>query len=57
MVKIKEQFCVDCLFCKVSVKSTKNNRLCYCSESKSKQNHKEKHWAEKKICDNFYNMC
>ncbi|AEF83205.1 hypothetical protein TREAZ_1942 [Leadbettera azotonutricia ZAS-9] len=57
MAKTKQRFCVDCLFCKVSAKSTKNNRLCYCSESKSEKNHKEKHWIEKKVCGDFLDMC
>jgi hypothetical protein len=48
--------CLDCLFCKVAAKSTENNRLCYCSETKSKQRHKEKYWLAKKPCDFFEDM-
>ncbi|AEF84246.1 hypothetical protein TREPR_2190 [Treponema primitia ZAS-2] len=54
MAKTKK--CVDCLHCKVSAKSTKNNRLCFCSEMTSRKNHREKFWLEKKLCGNFFSM-
>jgi hypothetical protein len=48
--------CLDCLHCKVSVKSTVNNRLCYCSETKKKERHREMFWQAKKVCKQFENM-
>jgi hypothetical protein len=48
--------CIDCLHCKVSAKSTKNNRLIFCAETKKKQNHKEKYWLAKKVCKKFEDM-
>jgi hypothetical protein len=56
MSKKKEESCVDCLHCKVSAKSTKNNRLCFCSEAKNKRNHKELYWIKKETCKNFESM-
>jgi hypothetical protein len=34
MGEVKIKSCVDCLNCKVSAKSTRNNQLCYCAEIK-----------------------
>ena len=56
MRKEKIKQCVDCLHCKVSAKSTKNRRLCYCAESKKKERHREPYWVEKKVCHEFEDM-
>jgi hypothetical protein len=53
---MKKKSCFDCLHCKVSVKSTKNCKLFFCSESVKKQNHKEPYWEKKKVCGNFFDM-
>ena len=48
--------CFDCLYCKVSVKSTANCRLCFCAESLKKAKHKEPYWFTKKVCEKFNDM-
>ena len=49
--------CVDCLHCKVSVKSTKDCRLCYCAVSKNKLKYQETYWlTKKKVCIKFDDM-
>jgi hypothetical protein len=52
----KKQTCLDCLYCKVSAKSTPNMRLCFCSETPKKKRHKELYWLAKKVCNEFENM-
>jgi hypothetical protein len=52
----EKKSCVDCLYCKVSAKSTKNNRLIYCAETKKKENHKEPYWLVKTVCKKFEDM-
>jgi len=51
-----QKTCLDCLFCKVSAKSTVNCRLCFCSQSTKKERHKEAYWLVKKLCGNFEDM-
>jgi hypothetical protein len=48
--------CVDCLYCKVSAKSTFDCRLCYCSQNNNKTTHKEMYWVKKNVCEKFVNM-
>jgi hypothetical protein len=48
--------CFDCLHCKVSAKSTGKRRLCFCSETKAKERHKELFWLEKPVCKCFDDM-
>jgi hypothetical protein len=52
----KEQNCLNCLHCKVSAKSTANNRLCYCGIAGDVKNHKEFYWYTKKVCNAFEEM-
>jgi hypothetical protein len=56
MKKTKNKTCIDCLHCKVSAKSTVNNRMCYCSMSQNREQHKELYWSERKVCGEFSNM-
>jgi hypothetical protein len=56
MSKAKKKTCLDCLHCKVSVRSTVNNRLCFCSETEKKERHREMFWQVKKVCKQFVNM-
>jgi hypothetical protein len=48
--------CLDCLYCKVSVRSTKNRRLCFCSQTVKKEKHREPFWRSKRLCDGFDDM-
>ena len=48
--------CVDCLHCKVSVKSTEKCRLCFCSETTKKIKHKEPFWLARPVCKKFDDM-
>ena len=48
--------CCDCLYCKVSKKSTEKRRLCFCSETQKKERHKETYWLVKPVCRNFEDM-
>jgi len=48
--------CFDCLHCKVSAKSTKNCRFCFCAETAKKEKHKEPFWIDKQICKKFEDM-
>jgi hypothetical protein len=52
----KQKTCLDCLYCKVSAKSTANCRLCFCSETKSKERHKDAYWLAKNLCRKFEDM-
>jgi hypothetical protein len=56
MAKAKKQTCLDCLYCKVSAKSTANNRLCFCGMAENTKNHKEFYWLTKKVCSAFVDM-
>jgi hypothetical protein len=56
MKQTKNLTCLDCLHCKVSIKSTANNRLCFCSETGKRKRHKEPYWLAKKVCQQFENM-
>ena len=51
-----KESCFNCLYCKVSAKSTKNCRLCFCSKTKDRGRHKEHYWLTKKVCEKFYSM-
>jgi hypothetical protein len=53
---IRQKTCFDCLHCKVSVKSTDKCRLCFCSENKTKANHKDNYWLSKPLCKLFSDM-
>jgi len=48
--------CLDCLHCKVSCKSKKNNILCFCSLSVKKKTYLDIFWSEKKPCKDFFDM-
>jgi hypothetical protein len=48
--------CGDCSHCKVSVKSTPENWLCFCTEAKKKTTHKEEYWFLKSVCRKFEDM-
>ena len=52
----EKKTCFDCLHCKVSAKSTKNCRLCFCIKAEKKANHKEAYWFNKKLCKHFEDM-
>jgi hypothetical protein len=56
LAKGKNKTCIDCLYCKVSSKSTVNNRLCYCAKEGKEAQHWEPFWSEKKVCGEFYSM-
>ena len=48
--------CTDCLHCKVSVNSTEECRLCFCSEIGRKAVIKEFYWRNRTVCYKFENM-
>jgi hypothetical protein len=54
--KAKNHTCIDCLHCKVSAKSTANNRLCYCAKEGKEVRPQEPFWLEKKVCGEFDSM-
>jgi hypothetical protein len=56
MKETKKGNCLDCLHCKVSAKSTANNRLCYCGIAENAKNHKEFYWYTKNVCNAFEDM-
>ena len=56
MKKTKNKTCIDCLHCKVSVKSTANNRLCYCAKEGKEVRPQEPYWSKKKVCGEFDSM-
>jgi hypothetical protein len=56
MKKIKKQNCIDCLHCKVSAKSTADNRLCYCAKARKEVRPQEPYWSEKEVCGDFVSM-
>jgi hypothetical protein len=56
MKQTKNHTCLDCLYCKVSAKSTVNRRLCFCAKGKKEARHREPFWLAKKLCEEFENM-
>jgi hypothetical protein len=52
----KEENCIDCLHCKVSAKSTENQRLCFCAKAEKAVRHREPFWLGKKACGAFEGM-
>jgi len=52
----KKRKCTDCLNCKVSSMSTKDNKLCFCSQAKKKKCFTLAYWITKKVCKNFNDM-
>jgi hypothetical protein len=56
MATAKNKTCIDCLHCKVSAKSTANDRLCYCAKEGKQVRHREAFWLGKKVCEEFYGM-
>jgi hypothetical protein len=54
--EVKKETCLDCLHCKVSAKSTVNNRLCYCAKEGKKTRLQEPFWSERKVCGEFDSM-
>jgi len=48
--------CFDCLYCKVSAKSTAKCRLCFCSETRKKGKHKDSYWLTRAICKKYEDM-
>jgi hypothetical protein len=53
---MKKRTCLDCLYCKVSARSTTNCRLCFCERKEIQERHKENYWFGKKPCDDFEDM-
>jgi hypothetical protein len=53
---MEDKNCTDCLHCKVSATSTKNKKMCFCSETKKKARHKIAHWKEKTVCKKFIDL-
>ena len=53
---MKKKTCLDCLYCKVSAKSTANCRLCFCERKEGNGRHRENYWLGKKPCDDFEDM-
>jgi hypothetical protein len=56
MSEAKKRTCLNCLHCKVSAKSTANNRLCYCAMEGKKVQPQEPYWSERKVCGEFDSM-
>ena len=56
MKEAKEETCLDCLHCKVSAKSTEQQRLCFCEMAENVKTHKEVYWLGKKVCNAFDSM-
>jgi hypothetical protein len=48
--------CMDCLHCKVSAKSTKDCRFCFCAMKNQKENRLEVYWRTKSVCKKFEDM-
>ena len=48
--------CGDCLHCKVSAKSTKICRMCYCSKISRLAVIKELYWLNRTVCYKFEDM-
>ena len=56
MNETKKETCLDCLHCKVSAKSTEQQRLCFCVMAENAKTHKEAYWFGKKVCSAFESM-
>jgi hypothetical protein len=56
MKTAKNKNCIDCLHCKVSARSTANNRLCYCAKEGKEVHPQEPFWLEKNVCGEFDSM-
>jgi len=52
----KRKKCTDCLNCKVSSTSTKDKKLCFCSQAKNKKYLTLAYWITKKVCKKFEDM-
>jgi hypothetical protein len=52
----KKKTCVDCLHCKVSNKSTKDCRICFCINIGKKAALNELYWMNKTVCKKFEDM-
>jgi len=48
--------CLDCLHCKVSVKSTENCRLCFCAKIGRIAVFNDVFWLNKTLCNKFEDM-
>jgi hypothetical protein len=55
-MKSEKKTCFDCLHCKVSAKSTKKHRLCFCADKKKRKNHEEPYWIKKLVGKKFEDM-
>jgi len=55
-MKKEKRYCIDCLHCKVSVRSNEKCRICYCIKIDKNYRYKEKYWQKKKICPQFSDM-
>jgi hypothetical protein len=55
-MKNENKTCLDCLNCKVSVKSTEKRRMCFCTETKNRMIHTDLYWINRKLCDEFEDM-
>ena len=55
-VNNEKRKCIDCLFCKVSVKSTENCRMCFCTEIGRIAVISELYWLNKSVCQQFEDM-
>ena len=55
-VNREKKNCGDCLYCKVSAKSTEKYRLCYCAEIGRKTATEEVYWLKKAVCGRFEDM-
>jgi len=51
-----QRTCLDCLYCKVSARSTVKCRLCFCEKKEIQERHKEAYWLAKKPCVDFEDM-
>jgi len=53
---VEKPNCTDCLYCKVSVKSTEKCRLCFCSEIGRVAVLNEFYWLNRTVCYKFESM-
>ena len=51
-----KKICFDCLHCKISKKSSEQNRLCFCAKTKAKENHRDGYWLARSVCKKFEAM-
>jgi hypothetical protein len=56
MRETPKETCLDCLYCKVSAKSTEKRRLCFCAKREKEVRHREGFWLTKKLCKDFESM-